>query len=58
MLVFWRKYRAERRLRIAAEEKAQGQLGGLEYYYQQPQPTIYATELSATENARNELPEK
>lgn len=59
MLLFWRKYKAERRMRLAAEEKSSEQYGGQPYYYyQQPAPTIVATELSATDNTRNELPGK
>lgn len=59
MLLFWRKYKAERRMRLAAEEKSSEQYGGQPYYYyQQPAPTIVATELSATDDTRNELPGK
>ncbi|KAH7065332.1 hypothetical protein B0J12DRAFT_639881 [Macrophomina phaseolina] len=60
MLVLWRKYKAERRMRLAAEEKSAGQYYGQQYYsfQQQPAPAAVATELSATEGAMNELPGK
>lgn len=55
MVVFWRKYKTERTMRLAEQDKPLGNVTAQQYYYQQPAPTFSPIEMP-TENTSNELP--
>lgn len=55
MVVFWRKYKTERTMRLAEQEKPSGNDPAQRYYQQQHAPTFSPIEMS-TENTLNELP--
>lgn len=55
MIVFWCKYKTERTMRLAEQEKPLGNVPTQQCHYQQPAPTFSPIEMS-TDNTLNELP--